>query len=422
MAENYGGGQGQQGTGLLDADSRFLFKVFRRHYRKFTPEMPDRFARKEFGFIPFGGTMRRHMSFTSPEDLKLYMATRVPRHSYYSTSYYRYPAKPEMDLKEWLGAELIFDLDADHLAGADQMTYSEMMREIRSEMISLCDDYLFSDLGFTEDQVHICFSGGRGYHAHIRSADIFTLGTRERREIVDYVSCQGLDYDRIFRVEYASAGTSQYGSAVYAKTQTFRRIPAEEQGGWYAKCRKVLIGAMDDARTMDLRDLRKKYPSIANKGKDTVKKYAENIAQLEQGMLERNSMQGLTNFEQEFLMSMVKDAAPRLSSEVDKPVTPDIKRLIRLPGSLHGKTGLRVSHLTRDQLTDYDPLQYAVPETYTDDPVKVTMRKDMELDMLGQHFTLRGETEVPEFCAVFLVGRKYAGWGWESEAGDRLFG
>ncbi|KUE73437.1 hypothetical protein AUQ37_02025 [Candidatus Methanomethylophilus sp. 1R26] len=110
--------QERQDMGLLDADSRFLFRVFRRYYRSFTPEMPHRFARKEFGFIPFGGTMRRHMAFQSPEDLKFFMATRVPRHSYYSTSYYRYPAKPEMDLKEWLGAELIFDLDADHLAGA----------------------------------------------------------------------------------------------------------------------------------------------------------------------------------------------------------------------------------------------------------------------------------------------------------------
>ena len=183
-----------------------------------------------------------------------------------------------------------------------------------------------------------------------------------------------------------------------------------------------MVEAMDDVRSMDLRDLRKKYPSIAKKEKETVAKYAEHIGMLEQTMLERGTMQGLTNFEQEFIMSMLKDAAPRMASEVDKPVTPDIKRLIRLPGSVHGKTGLRVSHLTRDQLTDYDPLKYAVPDAYTDEPVKVTMKKDMELDMLGQHFVLRGETEVPEYCAVFLVGRRYAGWGWASEAGEKLFG
>ena len=68
-----------------------------------------------------------------------------------------------MDQKGWMGAELIFDLDADHLANADKMTYDEMLVQIRSEMISLVDDYIMGDLGFSEDQVHISFSGGRGY-------------------------------------------------------------------------------------------------------------------------------------------------------------------------------------------------------------------------------------------------------------------
>ena len=161
----------------LDPNSRFLFKMFRMYYRSFTPDMPDRFTKKEYGFIPFGKTMQRHMAFTTPEDLKTFMFSKVPAHSYYSTAYYRHPAKPVMEEKEWMGAELIFDLDADHLAGAEEMTYSQMMVQIRKEMISLVDDFLYSDLGFSEKQVHICFSGGRGYHAHIRSNDIYTLGT-----------------------------------------------------------------------------------------------------------------------------------------------------------------------------------------------------------------------------------------------------
>ena len=33
--------------------------------------------------------------------------------------------------KEWLGAELIFDLDADHIEGADKMTYMEILAEVK---------------------------------------------------------------------------------------------------------------------------------------------------------------------------------------------------------------------------------------------------------------------------------------------------
>ena len=97
----------------LDANSRFLFKLFRRYYRGFKPDMPDRFTKKEYGFIPFGKTMQRHMAFTTPEDLKTFMFSKVPAHSYYSTAYYRHPSRPLMEDKEWMGAELIFDLDAD---------------------------------------------------------------------------------------------------------------------------------------------------------------------------------------------------------------------------------------------------------------------------------------------------------------------
>jgi DNA primase small subunit len=88
---------------------------------------------------------------------------------------------------------------------------------------------------------------------------------------------------------------------------------------------------------------------------------------------------------------------------------------------LHGKTGLKVVHITRDELTDYDPLQSAVPDVYTDDPVKLTMRKPMDLYMMGEHMSLKGETEVPEYAAPLLIGRKYASYGWESERKERLF-
>ncbi len=415
---------GIPGTGdtMLDANSRFLYKMFRRYYRSFRPEMPDRFTRKEFGFIPFGRTMQRHMSFSSQDDLKIFMAGKVPAHSYYSTSYYRHPSEQVMEDKEWMGAELIFDLDADHLAGADEMTYSEMMLQIRKEMIALCDDYLFSDLGFSEDQVRICFSGGRGYHAHIRSDDIYTLGTHERRELVDYISCTGLDLDWVFPEKpYVASSRGRGDGTTVSSVRTYRLIPSEEDGGWKRKMRRALKEICKDIEENDPKTIKKIYPSVKNTN-PVIAKMSDHLKSCEKTMFERNSMADLTPTEQEILMKCAADAAPRFSSEVDKPVTPDIKRLIRLPGSLHGKTGLRVSHITRQQLTDYDPLQYAVPDVYTDDPVKVTMKKDMDLDILGEHMVLKGETEVPEFAAPFLIGRKYADWGWASERSGRLFG
>ncbi|MCQ2070800.1 MAG: DNA primase catalytic subunit PriS [archaeon] len=400
----------------LDPNSLFLQTMFRRYYRAFTPTLPDRFTRKEFGFIQFGKTMQRHMAFRNAEDLKYFMGTRVPAHSYYSTSYYRYPSQMVMEDKKWMGAELIFDLDADHLAGADRMTYSEMMVQIRKEMISLVDDFLLSDLGFDEKQVGISFSGGRGYHAHIRSNDIYTLGTNERRELVDYVSCIGMDMDWVFPIQAKAISSTSMGGANIHK---FHLIPSKEEGGWKRKMRAALEDAVQDLVELDPKDFKKKYPFVQNQS--SLVKISERIAKCRNRMFSANTMVDLTNSDQEFLINLMSYVAPTFSSEVDKPVTPDIKRLIRLPGSLHGKTGLRVTPITRNQLTDYDPLQTAVPETYTDKPVKVTVKRKMDLDMLGQHYRLEGETEVPEYAAAFLIGRKYADFGWASENKERLF-
>ena len=409
----------------MDANGRFLYKVFKRYYRSNAAILPDRFTRREFGFMFFDKTyVQRHLSFRSPEEMSAFMSRQVPSHSYYSTSYYRKPDAPTMEEKSWMGAELIFDLDADHLEGAANMTYSEMMTQIRSEMIGLVDSFLLGDLGFSEDQVHITFSGGRGYHAHVRAPDIMGLGTNERREIVDYITCSGLNIDWVFPYHSVATSSMSTSSGTYVNVAKDRLLPPKECGGWRRKMRKALEKVVDDFLTMEPKDIKKSYPSIKGSGTQTIQKTKDELAKSAKIMFEKDSMAFLSKPAQDILIKIMKeDVAHTLSGEVDEPVTADIKRLIRLPGSIHGKSGLRVTPLSRDELTDFDPLQSAVPADYTDDPVKVTMRKNVSMNMKGQNFTLEGETEVPEFLAVFLVGRKMADIGFASESAgkEKLF-
>ena len=404
----------------MDSNQRFLLKEFRKYYRENTPILPDRFTRREFGFMFFDRNyVQRHMSFARPEDLHRFMLGQVPSHSYYSTSYYRKPDAPTMDEKGWMGAELIVDLDADHLEGADEMTDAEMMVQIRGEMINLVDSFLLGDLGFSEDQIHITFSGGRGYHAHVRTPDIMQLGTHERRELVDYITGSGLNIDWV--IPYNRVATSQVvtGNGVRTNVAKDRLIPSEEDGGWKRRMRNGLMCVVNDFCDTDVKSIKREYPSIKGSQNSTVYKAQEELQKNRNILFVKNTMAILSQSTQNILIKIMKeDMAPRLSGEVDEPVTADIKRLIRLPGSVHGKSGLRVTPITREELTDFDPLQMAVPKEYTDDPTKVTMRRDMQLDMLGQHMSLKGETEVPEFAAVFLVGKKMADFGWLSERKD----
>ena len=62
-----------------------------------------------------------------------------------------------------------------------------MLELVKKETFKLMD-FLLDDFGFSEQEIELVFSGGRGYHFHIRSPKVLTLGSAERREIVNYVS------------------------------------------------------------------------------------------------------------------------------------------------------------------------------------------------------------------------------------------
>lgn len=407
----------------MDQNSRFLLKMFRRYYKENEMPMPSRFGRREFGFMYFDRDfMQRHMSFSNPTEMRKFMIAQVPKHSYYSTAYYRRPNAPTMEEKGWMGADLIFDLDADHLEGAEDMSYSQMMDQIKKEMINLLDSFLYNDLGFDEKDVGIYFSGGRGYHAHIELNDVTGLGSHERREIVDFVTSNGLDIDRVFRQENVVRSVVNVKGQERNNISTFRTIPPEDSGGWWLRMRNGLKDVVNDVCDQDTKDLKRTYPSIKSMSPKTIESYKDDLIKSRDVIFVNNRMATLKKGTQDMLIKIMKeDVAYRLSGEVDEPVTADIKRLIRLPGSLHGKTGLKVMPITRDELNGFDPLLDALPESYTSDPITVNVKRKTDIKINGERFDLDiGVTEVPEYAAVFLVGRRIADIG-DGERSDSFF-
>ena len=93
--------------------------------------------------------------------------------------------------------------------------------------------------------------------------------------------------------------------------------------------------------------------------------------------------------------------------ETDEPVTADIRRLIRCPGSLHGGSGLRVTPLTARSIEAFDPLEDAV--VFGDEPVSLEIQKPFSTEMRGESYRLsEGTAEVPLHVAVFLLARGVA--------------
>jgi DNA primase small subunit len=396
----------------MAGEVEFIMQRFRRYYERSPPPPPERFGRREFGFMFFDRSfVQRHLGFARAADFNSFLVERVPAHCYYSSAYYEVPAAEKMEDKHWLGADLIFDLDADHIRGAEGLSYEEMLRRVKHEMIRLLDEYLLGDLGFSESCLRISFSGGRGYHAHISDPKVVGLRSHERREIVDYIAGTDLNMDWVFP-EKASTRNDYKTHTVVRKA---RLVPGAGEGGWKGRMRLSITAMLDELEPLDVAAARERYPSLAKEPEKSVAGLLEDLFAPRKGkrardlILAKGNLQDMADRNQTLFMKLLEEEMrPRLAGQVDEPVTSDIKRLIRLPYSLHGKTSLRVMQMNRAQLADFDPLRDAVSDVFTDAPVRVTSVKKVDVRLRGERFRFEGETEVPEYAAIFLICRREA--------------
>ncbi|HUV24480.1 MAG TPA: DNA primase catalytic subunit PriS [Methanomassiliicoccales archaeon] len=395
-------------SGELD----FIMKWFGNYYRECPPPPPERFGRREFAFMFFGKDyIQRHLSFSKVGEMQDFFPSRIPSHAYHSSAYYATPGAPTMEEKSWLGADLIFDLDADHIRGVKGLSYPDMLARVKKEFIRLVDDFLMGDLGFGESELRLVFSGGRGYHAHVSAEEVLQLKSHERREIVDYITGTDLDIDWAF--EERATYEKRFGDKQIV--QKGRIVPSVSSGGWRLRMREGLDRLLDDLRALDVDEMRVKYPStieVSDKRLESLgktvrsKKGKTDVGDL---ILEKGNLEDLSQRDQILLLAMVEqDVKSRMAGQVDEPVTSDIKRLIRMPGSLHGKTSLRVTELTRSRLEEFDPLRDAVPRVFSDDPVTIFMNEKQDVRLRGERFVLEDENEVPAYVAMFFLCRRQA--------------
>ncbi len=381
----------------------FLKKRFQSYYINPQISFPERFPRREYAFLFFGmGQMARHISFKTRDEILTKLRRRVPSHVYYSSAYYERPDAPTMREKGWMGADLIFDLDADHLPGAEKMSYEGMLMAVKKELKKLLS-FLVDDFGFGEENLSLYFSGGRGYHCHVNHPKVFYLGSQERREIIDYITGRGLDPKSLFREKVVEI--KRYGERKVPLTRL--EMPKPDEPGWHGRVSRAVTDIIKELR-MDGKEKGieklKGYGLSAHKAEKIIDGLSDaRVKRIEEGLLDQFSeIRGL------FLRSAIEKSAVSLSTgKPDEPVTADVKRLIRLPGSLHGKTGLKVQGIKRDEIDEFDPLNDAV--VFGEKPVKLRITKPLKMRMKGENFNLNlGETEVPEYLAVLLVARGMA--------------
>jgi DNA primase small subunit len=298
-------------------EMQFIRHKFKEYYAH-NLHPPSSLHMREFGFGFEKKIDFRHKAFSSDYELKAFVEREVPLFMSYSAAYYRYPAAQPMGKKEYLGADLIFDLDAN----VDHPNHSKIycqycLETVKQDTIRLVREFLMDDFGFSEGEIKINFSGQKGYHVHLEDKKFRTLTQEGRKQMLNFITASDLNFESILLKQQLG-----YGRYVL-------RGPSVKSSGWAKKLYNAAVKFITNAKAEDLKyfGLRKKDAELVIEKRELIlKKMSEGNWDMLKGM-------------DKLWENLLKESITLRSVNVDRNVTFDLSRLIRLPDSLHGDTG-----------------------------------------------------------------------------------
>jgi DNA primase small subunit len=361
---------------IFETTNQFIQNKFAKFYSEYSDDIkpPRSIHEREFGFLLMKEKRwLRHKRFLNELSLQSFTQRVAPSDVYSSSAYYEDP-EASMEDKGWRGADLVFDIDADHLTLPCSNTHDKWncmkcgvsglgssllncpncgnqslktikwvcefcLESAKSEVIKLLD-ILFNDFSFSQDEIQVFFSGNRGYHVHVESDSIYELDSNSRREIVDYLVGIGIE--------------SSYHNLVNIKTKRSRGIsgPNLNDPGWRGRIAKGTYDFILTATKEDLKNIGVK------------KKAAQAIIKHRQSLLSSWDDHGpwdtIKDVGIESWRKITQHSVKNQSIRIDTVVTTDIHRLIRIANTLHGKTGLKKKKVPILDIESFDPFTSAI--------------------------------------------------------------
>lgn len=414
----------------------FLKRLFQAYYQEKKEKIPtiNSLERREFGFIPWEKPMMiRHLGFGNYEYLKDYLVENGPRHVFSSGALYLMPENQDMEKKEYQGCDFLIDIDVDHfytpckdnhdlwyckecgkngkgMANKCPKCGSTKLENLnwicdncldiaKKEIFKLIDDFLIPDFGFQASNLKIAYSGHRGYHIKIDDKRVRALISEERREIVDYLTGDNISFEVL--------GLQEVGSSIYGLMK--------ENLGWSQKIVRKIEEVLQRSDDIKLQNLLLNFGLNQNAVKSFLNSkndFLQVITHSDRSLWNIEGF-GMKNWTL-FLNGIVK----LIGAEIDQPVSIDIHRLIRYPGSLNGKTGFKVQELSLEELENFDPFNETNEKL---DPIVFSSAKLQKIEIVEQYVPetklkdkiygpyIQGEkTDVPHHVAVYLLCKEVA--------------
>jgi len=304
----------------------------RQYYREEwnVKDIPDfilnTLTQREFGFDHMGrGPNDRYRVFQNQDYLRKFMRYRTPFAAYSSVAFYQKPRRRD----GWIKAELVFDVDAKDIpirtCGCDNVC--EICLNQAKDIVQGLMDTLKGDLGLSD--IHVVYSG-RGYHIRVLDEVVMGMDSDVRSQIVKYIAGS-----EVPRSEYSSHGMKyklEHFTIPFAYPQVFTE-----------RVKQALLAVNLDTEIDDVsRDIKK-----------AVIKHRELLTNNQWGMFRKEI--GPVRYAR-----LVKGIASLNLTLVDAKVSIDLKRILRLPSSLH--SGVSMKSTLIKNLETFDPFQDAVPK------------------------------------------------------------
>lgn len=388
----------------------FIQHMFAEYYRSNASniEPPSFIQNREFAFLLFKERMMlRHKRVKDVGEFRALVETIIPSDVYYSSAYFENPDEP-MDSKGWLGADLVFDIDADHIFTPCEKKHDTWIcsncgkvgKGVPPERCTKCKkqkfedrswpcetcldttknetrklvDILTDDFGLSTQELTIAFSGHRGYHVHVESETVQDLDQMARREIVDYMMGVGLE------PKFHGFGQD--------------KGPSLKEACWRGRIARGLYDLLENTDVEQLKGI-------------GLKQSASRLTELRDEILEGWNRKGWL-WRPEFLSPegwyrLQKKAVELQAVQIDTVVTTDIHRLIRLADTLHGKTGLKKIVVPVSDIDSFDPLKSAVAFKGGAATLFVSEAPEFRLGDVRYGPFKNTEVDLPTAAALFLL-------------------
>ncbi|MCR4369116.1 MAG: hypothetical protein NUV67_04385 [archaeon] len=399
----------------------FLRGFLKGYYSSVVLDSVPDIASREFGFGELGKKISgRHLAFSSPKELNSFLRERAPFYISYSAARYEFPVARPMEAKSLVGADLIWEFDADDIqtdckashdswkckscgasgkgnieqctecgmgVSVDEWVCPECISETKKQTQKLLG-ILRNDFGFSGD-VPINFSGSKGFHVHYRGQEIQGLSKKARLELLDFITGANMDLKALgFFFE-----KKKFSCPAYSRSR-----------GW---AKKILsnVRAAIDANDSSL---------LAVMGATTVRTAKKIIAEKDSvfSAMERGNLLSAPGVKAEkFWQSALSYAADSEVLGVDRQTSVDINKIIRVPSTIHGSTGLLAMPVIEAELAGFDALSESV--VLPSHGVKVVNvsapRFYVGGNWLGPYSS--SEEELPAYAAFYLLSRGRADLG-----------